>query len=132
MWGNRKLLVVNVKMGKCLQGWPIGLGSGLIIREVSSRQVRFLYLGLIPKQKPVTLFNVTDFAVRSVIMELTISTAAYTGQQFRTCITLIHPRHLTIVVIAVVAFLFIDLNPIEHHSQDFNFRLSQDFLGIFH
>ncbi len=28
------------------QGWPIGLGSGLIIREVSSRQVRFLYLGL--------------------------------------------------------------------------------------
>jgi hypothetical protein len=26
-------LLVNVKMGKCLQGWPIGLGSGLIIRE---------------------------------------------------------------------------------------------------
>ena len=31
--GNPKLLVVNVKMKECLQGWPIGLGSGLIIRE---------------------------------------------------------------------------------------------------
>jgi hypothetical protein len=32
-WVGRKLSIVNAKMGKCLQGWPIGLGSGLIIRE---------------------------------------------------------------------------------------------------
>jgi hypothetical protein len=28
-----QLSVLNVKMIQCLQGWPIGLGSGLIIRE---------------------------------------------------------------------------------------------------
>jgi hypothetical protein len=27
------LSVLDVKMIECLQGWPIGLGSGLIIRE---------------------------------------------------------------------------------------------------
>jgi hypothetical protein len=28
-----QLLVLDVKIIQCLQGWPIGLGSGLIIRE---------------------------------------------------------------------------------------------------